>query len=276
VHSGRIVSHIPSPLRSVTTKERWTLIPLLYQVYWNGKPEVAESFSSWYAGKHAGELIDVGFWGVHHYRSLKGSSVACNLYEISGIDQFAVNAYDRMHTDDPYTASGWTKGTDDWAAKESSSEVVDFTGGAGSRQSVYDPIETIGIVDSGHADADRPTLLAAITSPVISTVRFDAASDEVVRSWYQETERKRLKATNGFVKSRLGRLAAAQHPAPTHPHEKRAYVMISEWTDVGASDSESSDNEVRSRLVDGFELIGNIEVDVFSQYSSVLHPDVWR
>ncbi|HJQ65975.1 MAG TPA: hypothetical protein VJ816_06345 [Gemmatimonadales bacterium] len=247
------------------------MLPQIYQVYWRGDPSEVAEFSSWYMGKHAAELIDdVGFWGVHHYRSLHGRAQASNIYEIPGIELFTRRSYDQIHQDDEYTAHGH------WGSQQEQNQAKDLRGAPGSRQTIYDVIASIGIIDHTKGEPARPVMEGAIVSPVVSTIRFGAASDKAVIAWYEEAETERLLKIEGFVKSRLGRRAAQQHPEPTHPHEERAYVVITEWTHHGAAAAEGDEHALTERLAAALDLEGELEVDVFRQQMSLLHPDVWR
>lgn len=244
------------------------MLPQIYQVFWHGDPCNTDEFSSWYMGKHAAELVtDIGFWGVHHYRTLHGRAQVSNIYEISGIELFAKRSYTQVHEDDGYTAHGrWSKGDDN--------QSKDLRGAEGSRQTVYDVIGSIGIIDHARGEAERPVLEAAVVSPVVSTIRFDAPDPSAVWSWFDDVESERLLKIEGFVKSRLGRRAAVQHPEPTHPHEEREYVVISEWTYAAAASFEGDEALTAKRLAHADAV--DVETDILRQQLSLLHPEAWR
>lgn len=73
---------------------------LIYMSGFEIDPGFTDEYDRWFAGRHARDLLGVGFMSVSGYRSVTGSHVR-NLYVIPGLDVFG-DAYQRLAPADPF------------------------------------------------------------------------------------------------------------------------------------------------------------------------------
>lgn len=176
---------------------------------------------SWYAGRHAPDLIRAGFYTAQVYYSDLGSPRICNLYEIPGPELFLTQAYRDVaahDTDGPAVIPLLTSRSN----------------------TIYEQMVTTSVAPARDGEADR------VTAPALSTCRFDlpAADDEALLDWYGAEEYPRLRRQPGF---HAGRLCRRGPPHPTAPSRDPRWFAINEWDAVRSAMADGSADDAGAR-----------------------------
>lgn len=176
---------------------------------------------SWYAGRHAPDLIRAGFYTAQVYYSDLGSPRICNLYEIPGPELFLTQAYRDVaahDTDGPAVIPLLTSRSN----------------------TIYEQMLTASVAPARDGEADR------VAAPALSTCRFDlpAADDEALLDWYGAEEYPRLRRQPGF---HAGRLCRRGPPHPTAPSRDPRWFAINEWDAVRSAMADGSADDAAAR-----------------------------
>lgn len=214
-------------------------LPAVYLARMDVEREERPFFMDWYERKHGPDLIRVGFYSAQAYHSVVGSPLICNVYEIASSEIFYTGAYQEART------------------PEQDPERPRILRSVSNRSNtVYEQFATAGVA-LPEASWGEGIRTGGIRAPVISTTRFETppACDDAVRKWHADAEFVRLSAQDGFESARLCRQAGRLHPA--NPSNEPRWMLLTEWRDLEAAESDGTASEVSRRLTDApFSAVG--------------------
>jgi hypothetical protein len=206
------------------------VLPAVYLARMDVEQADLPFFMNWYEHKHGPDLIGAGFYSAQAYHSVVGEPLVCNVYEIESSEIFYTPAYQSART------------------PERDPDRPRILEGVSNRSNtVYEQVMTIGVTlpDVSWQVGSR---LGRIEAPVITTARFETPEedDEAVVEWCRRVEFPRLEARSAFRAARLCRQAGRLHPA--NPSDQPRWMLLVEWQDEGAAESDGALSEVSDRL----------------------------
>jgi hypothetical protein len=229
------------------------MVPYLYVVRVLMDPAAVRDLGAWYKTRHAGDLIETGFLSVHHHRVVSGATQVCNAYEIHNVDVFG-EAYERSADADDHLTG-----------------LIKKVALPGSTQTIYEQLVIIGGGGQIVGVDDGPSLRLTLRAPVVESAIFGGDDDDAIVGWFSEAMFASLRPADGWVASRIGRVAERQHPQPNNEVERRRWIVLTEWANLHAAE--------RFAEVSGVPFpsgASDIERELCVKDLALLNPRAWR
>ena len=135
-----------------------TWLPVVYFARMDVEASALPRFESWYETKHGPDLLEAGFYSAQAYHCRVGGPLVCNVYEIPSSEIFYTDAYNSKRTAEHDPDRPW---------------ILDHV--SNRSNTAYEQLVTAGVERPTGPWDGSSAHVGAITGPVISTLRFDAA-----------------------------------------------------------------------------------------------------
>ena len=182
-----------------------TIVPCIYTVRLDTKPELEEKYDQWCHSRHMPDLLGAGFWGSTRYRSTEGEPKYMHLYEIPGPEIFQTQEYRYIcRCEPPCDAPACLNKADPDNPTGPQMNVYSHNGSRAVYEQLVDFNASPPRTFSPGREGDP---VGSIKSKTLCTIRMDLdpALEEEYIQWHRDGQFARIMELPGFVSGRLAR-----------------------------------------------------------------------